>query len=120
VPVRRIAATVDDFALFGNRRLLTQIILTVQLCEILCDNDAFRVGPWALSDAVARANSRLSVRRLRAEICVPSVTTCSGGLGELLAMLISSVQPAEITSLAGYNAGDNERHRGLLRISAST
>jgi hypothetical protein len=54
VHVRTVAATVDDSAFLGQRRLLGEVIGAVQLGDILGDDDAFRIGPGPAPDAVTR------------------------------------------------------------------
>jgi hypothetical protein len=55
---------------------------------------------------------------LGAEIGVPGLAAGAGGLGELLAMPVGAFEAAEIGAFAGTGAGDEERHTGLLRLSA--
>src|SRR4051794_34779194 len=65
VLVRRIAAAVDALALFGERRLLVQIVVPVKVGNVLGDDDAFGVLPRARADPVLRVDG---LRTLRAEI----------------------------------------------------
>ena len=52
VLVRRVAAAVDDLALFGERGLLGEVVGAVQLRDVLGDDDALGVLPRAAADAI--------------------------------------------------------------------
>src|SRR4029077_13872092 len=68
--------------------------------------------------AVAGVDCGLSSRSLSAQIGVPSVVPRPSGLRARLADLVGSGQPAQLGSIAGACAGDEEGHgllRGLLR-----
>src|SRR5580692_4431061 len=114
MPVRRVAAAIDDVAFFGKRGLLGQVVLAMQLRDILGDDDALGIGPGAFADAIACIGCRLAVGCLGAQIGVPGMAAGTGGLRELLATLVCARQPAEIGAVAGADAGDEERHAGLL------
>src|SRR5262249_60604660 len=53
VHVGRVAPPVDRVALLGERRLLGDVVLAVQLGEVLGDHDPLGVLPGAGADAVA-------------------------------------------------------------------
>src|SRR3569623_1812996 len=62
MPVRRVAATVGDVALFAVRRLLGEIVgRTMQVGNVLGDHGALGVLPRPLADAVACVHGRLAV-----------------------------------------------------------
>src|SRR3954471_4861702 len=52
VHVRRVAAAVDALALLGERRLLVDVRVLVQVVQVLGHDLALRVLPRALADAV--------------------------------------------------------------------
>ena len=113
--VRRVAASVDALALFGERGLLVQIVGGVKLRHIFRDDDAFGVLPWAVADAVARIDG---LRPLRAEVGVPRPATCPCRGRERLAMLVGALEAAEVGALARSNTGDEEAHVRRLRLRA--
>src|SRR5437868_3360455 len=109
--VRSFVVRRNNFALFGERRLLVQIIGGVQLRHVFRDDDALGVLPWTAADAVARVDG---LRSLRTEIRMPCLVAGAGPGREGLAMLVGAFDPAEIGALAGSGAADKERHvRGL-------
>ena len=62
VPVRLVAAAVDDLALLVQRGLLGDIVgVAVQVGDVSWRHDAFGVLPRALADAIARVDRRLAV-----------------------------------------------------------
>src|SRR5262249_15194179 len=99
VPVGGVAATVDDIALLGQRRLLADVVVAVQFGDILGDDRPFVVLPRTFTDPISRIDRRLTVRRLGAEIGVPGMAPCSDSLGQLLADPIRPRQAAEIGTL---------------------
>jgi hypothetical protein len=113
VPVRGIAAAVDDIALLGQCGLLGDVVvIAMQIGDILGNDHPFDVLPWTFADAVARVDRRLAVGRLSAEIGVPSVAAGSRGLRQLLANSIRPRQAAEVGALAGAGTGHKEGHVG--------
>src|SRR5438067_4200094 len=114
--VGRIAAAVDDVALLGQRGLLCQIVLTVQLVDILSDDDALGVLPRTLADPVARIDGGFAVGRLGAEIGVPGPAARAGRLRQLLAMPVGAVEAAEIGALTDAGARGEEGDGGLVRV----
>src|SRR5216684_3941874 len=64
MPVRLVAAAVDDFALFAECGLLGQIVRAMQLGDILGDDRALGILPRPLADAVAGVDRGLAARRL--------------------------------------------------------
>src|SRR6516162_6306228 len=77
VLIGRIATAVDDITLLGKRGLFGQIVLTVQVIDVLGDDDALAILPRPPADAIARIDRRLPVRRLRAEIGPPGMVAGS-------------------------------------------
>jgi hypothetical protein len=52
VHVGRVAAALDDLALLRERRLFIDLVVgAVQVIDVLRDEDAFGVVPWAAADA---------------------------------------------------------------------
>src|SRR3954470_15652015 len=89
VPVRRVAAAVDDLALLAERGLLGEVVgRPVQVGNVLGDHSALGVLPRSLADAVARVDGRLAVGGLRGEISAPGLAAGAAGLGQLLALRI--------------------------------
>src|SRR5215831_12498680 len=80
VLVGRVATAVDDIALLGQGGLFGQIVLTMQLIDVLGDDDALAILPRPPADAVPRIDRRLPVRRLGAEISPPGMAAGSSGL----------------------------------------
>ena len=113
---RCVAAAVDDVSLFGQRGLLVEIVVAVQLGNIAGNDDSFGVLPWTVADAIARVDRRRARGRTGAEIRVPGVISRAGGGGERLAMLVRAREPAEIRALAGTRAGYEKSHARLLRL----
>jgi hypothetical protein len=64
VPVGRVAAAVDHLALFVERHLLGEIVVTMQLVDILGDNDALGVLPRAAPDPIVRVDGLGAARRV--------------------------------------------------------
>src|SRR2546426_3346447 len=111
VHVRRIAAPVDHLTLLGQRRLLADVVLAVQLGYVLRDDDALGVLPGTAADAVSRVDRAGS---LGAQIRVPGLGARARGPTEQLAPLVRPGEAAEVPALSGAGAGDEEAHLGLL------
>src|SRR6266540_2064624 len=97
--VRCVAASVDDVSLFGQRGLLVEIVVAVQVGNIASNNDPFGVLPRPFADALARVDRRRARGRTRAKIRTPGVIPRAGGGGQRLAMLVRAREPAEIRAL---------------------
>src|SRR5438477_10381054 len=117
VLVRRIAASVDDVALLGQRGLLVEVVVAVQLREVLGNHDPFGVLPWALADPVAGVGRRRSAAGTGAEVGVPGVIAGARRRGQALAVLVGTRESTVIGALAGACAGDEESHGRLLGAS---
>src|SRR6185437_6419839 len=114
VPVRLVAAAVDDLALLREVVLLGQLVVrAVQIGNAGGDDDALGVGPGALADAVARVHR---AGALRGQIGVPGLAARAGGLREALAVRVGAGETAEVRAFARTVAGDEEGHAGLLRL----
>ncbi len=61
--VGRIAAAVDDLALFRQRGLLGQVVRAVQFGDVLGDGYAFGVHPRPFANAVASVHRSGALRR---------------------------------------------------------
>src|SRR5262245_54602437 len=70
VHVGRVAAAVDGLALLGQRGLLVDLVLAVELGHVLGDDDALGVLPRAAADPVARVDR---ARALRAQVRAPGL-----------------------------------------------
>jgi hypothetical protein len=57
---------------------------------------------------------------LRAEVGAPRLASGPGRLRQRLADLVGALQPAEIGTLAGTRAGNEEGHAALLRLRPAT
>src|SRR5215472_2334922 len=119
VLVGGIATAVDDITLLGKRGLFGQIVLTMQVIDVLGDDDALVILPGPPADAIARIDRRMPVCRLRAEIGVPGMVARSSCLRQLLAEPVRTRQSAEIRSFARSGTGDEEAHVGLLCVRAA-
>src|SRR6266850_2348849 len=84
VHVRRVAAPVDHVTLLGQRRLLGEVVLAVQLGHVLRDDDPLGVLPGARTDAVAGTDGGGA---LRAQIGPPGLAARAGRLCQMLAVL---------------------------------
>ncbi len=116
VAVGRIAAAVHDFALLVERVLLAElVVVAVQVGDVLCDHDAFRVVPGAATDAVAGVDGGLAVGGGRAEVGAPGAIAEAGGVGEHLAVAVRAREPSERGTIAGADAGDEEARARRLR-----
>jgi len=80
VPVGRIAAPVDDFALLRQRGLLSEIVVPVELVDILGDDRPFAVPPRPAPNPIAPIDRGLAIGHLRAEIGAPGVPARSNRL----------------------------------------
>src|SRR6185436_99275 len=70
VHVRRVAPAVDRLALLGQRRLLGDVVLAVQLGHVLGDDGSLGVLPGTSTDAVTRVDG---AGALRAQVGVPGL-----------------------------------------------
>src|SRR6266436_7843141 len=59
VPVGGVADAIDDIALFGEGRLLGQVVGAMELVDVFGDGDTLAVLPWSTADAVAGIDRRL-------------------------------------------------------------
>src|SRR6185312_5654692 len=116
VPIRRIATPVVDVALLRERRLLGQIVGSVQFRDVLGDGHAFGICPWSLADTIARVHR---ARTLGRQVGVPGLRTRANATCELLTVAIGTSEPAKVRTFADSNAGDEERHIRLLRVSGN-
>src|SRR6185295_3934874 len=96
VHVRRVAAAVDDVAALGERSLLSEVVVAVQLSHVVGDDDALGVAPRAGADAVARVDGRAAGARLRAEVGAPDAVARAGSGGERRAQAIGAGEAAEV------------------------
>ena len=106
--VRRVAAAVDDLALFAQCGLLGEIVGAVQLGDVLGDHHALGILPRPLADAVARIHGGLAVGGLGREIGAPGLGAGARGLRQRLAVIVGAGETAEIGAVADADAGDEE------------
>src|SRR5437667_7602853 len=111
--VRRISTPVHGLALFGQRGLLADVVLAVQLGQVVGDDDALGVLPGTFADAVARVDR---AGALGAQIGVPGLGAGARGCTKQLAELVRAGDAAEIGALAGAGASDEEADVGLLGV----
>src|SRR5262249_47623852 len=97
VHVGRIAPPTDRVTLRGERRLLGDVVLSVQVGEILGDDDSLGVLPGAGAKAVAGVDRAVT---LRAQIRVPGPGTGTGRLG---VQLTDPVRPGETPEVAALS-----------------
>src|SRR5439155_13168254 len=108
VLVRRVAPAVDDLAFFGERSLLAEIVVAVQLREVARDDDSLGVLPGSVTDAILCVDRGCALCRGLAEISVPCNASGSRSGRQSLTVLICTREPAEIRTLAGARAGHEE------------
>ena len=114
MPVRLVAAAVDDLALLRQIVLLAELVVgAVQIVDAGGDDHALGIHPRPLADAVARVHRAGALRR---QIRMPGLGPRADRRCEILAMLVGAGKPAEIGALARPGAGDEETHIGLLRL----
>src|ERR1700760_1073713 len=116
VPIRIIADARHHRAALGQRGIAAQLVVrTVQIIDVLRDDDAFGVLPWPGANTVAGIGA-LGLRSFgAAEIGVPSLIAGAYRGCKLLAMGICTLDPAEVATLPDRCAGDEEGHVGCLR-----
>src|SRR5262249_16989522 len=71
VHVGRVPGALADLPFFGQRGLLVEVVVAMKLLDIARDDDAFRVLPGAVADALARMLRRRVAVGARAEIGPP-------------------------------------------------
>src|SRR5436309_174262 len=97
VAVGSVAASVDHFTLFSERRLLAELVfVTMQIGHVFRYTDAFGVVPGALANAVSGIHRRLAVGSDGAEIGAPGVVAGPRSRGQILAVPVGSGQAPEI------------------------
>src|SRR6186713_2068476 len=97
VPVWRVTAPVGHVTFFAERRLLGQIVRSVQFGDILGDGYAFGIHPRPFANAVAGVHGPGALRR---EISVPGFCACASSTRKLLAMTIGASESAKVGTLA--------------------
>ena len=80
------------------------------------NHDAFRVEPWASTDAIARVDDRLIARGRGAEIRSPGSLTRTYRIGELPAERIGATKATEISAQPAPLARQEEGHCGSRRL----
>lgn len=97
VPVRRIAASVNDFSLLVDRRLLRKIVrVTVKLVNVLGNDHTIGITPGSTPDAVAGIDRGL----IRGEIRTPRAVPGADDRRKGRAVAVGSRQPTQSGSVA--------------------
>src|SRR6185369_2503356 len=102
VGVRVVAAPVHRRAFLGQRGLLVEVRVGVQVGDALRDHLALGVLPGALADAVLGVDRLVA---LRAQVGMPSVAARARRLRERLAVLVGAGEAAVVGAFAGAGAG---------------
>src|SRR5690606_16432117 len=97
--VGRVASTVDDVALLGQRSLLAELVVVrVQIVDVLGHHDALGVVPRTGANAVT------GVDGLGRQVRAPRLAARADRGGELLAMGVGAGQAAQVGAVAGTDA----------------
>ena len=110
--VWRVATTIVDLALFGQRGLLGEVVGAVQFGDVLRDRYTLCVHPRTRADTVPRVDRASALRR---QVGVSCLCARTDRRREPLAMLVGASNSAEIGALARADTCHEERHIGLLR-----
>src|SRR5215217_4175637 len=94
VPVRAVSVTIDSPALFGQRRLLVDVVRAMQLSGIFGDHRALGILPWSLADAVAGVDGRRPVGGLGREISAPGSGAGASPLCQRLTVIVGARKTA--------------------------
>src|SRR5690242_1982450 len=118
VQARHDLALLRQIGSFGDIVAETRQVrrIPVQDCEIPGDHVPFRVVPGARANPVAGVDRGLTQPGLSAEIGMPGLVPRAHRSGELLTMRIGPRQSAQIATMTNRAAGDEKRHRMLLRL----
>ena len=119
-----VASAVDRHALFVERELFVNAVavtlnVAMQVGDVLSNNGSLGIEPGTIADTIPGIYRRLAAGGSGAEVRPPGSTAGPRSLGERLAVPIGSRQTAEIGSIPGARAGNEEPHglRGLLGSS---
>src|SRR5260221_1851944 len=97
MPGRRVAETVDDIALLGERGLFGEAIAAVQFCDVLGDDGTLGVLPRTLADAIACVHRGLTVGGLGREVGTPGFgSTGARSLRQRLAIIVGAGETAKV------------------------
>ena len=91
-------------------------IVVVQVVDVGPDYETLGVGPGAISNTVARVDSRLSAGRLRAQIGSPRPAAGAHRLGKLLTVRVRARRTTQIRAIAWSDTGDEEPYRFSLLL----
>jgi hypothetical protein len=86
----------------------------MQVIDVWGDTNSLSVGPGTPSNAVPGIDGRLIAGSARAEIGAPGAIAGPYSLGQLLTVLVGTRQSAQIGSIAGADAREEETHCGRL------
>src|SRR5262245_53643822 len=113
--VRRVATTVHHRALLRQAVLLRQlVVVAVQVIDARRNDDALRIHPRTLADAITRVDGLVRSFCLLTEIRVPGLATDTRSFCQPLAVAIGTGESAELRAVTVAGAGDEETH-GLRR-----
>src|SRR5690606_29119033 len=116
MPIRLVAAAVDDLALLAQGRVLADlVVLAVEIVDRLGDHDSLGVLPGTVADTIARVDGLGAVARLGAEVGAPRALAHARRCRERLAVLVRARDPAQVGPVADADARYEERHIGRLR-----
>src|SRR5215468_1990452 len=116
VPNGGVADASDDGAALGKRAVAAELVVgAVEITDVLGDDDALRVLPRTVTDAIAGVDGLGGRGFRRAEIRVPRLAARACRGRQLLTMGIRARKPAEIATLSEGRTGDEETHVGRLR-----
>src|SRR5262245_27597467 len=106
-----VSTAIDRRPFFGKRVLLAKLVLVaVQIVDILRNDNALRVLPGTLADAIASVHSRLIPRCACAQVRPPRFVAGSSRCSELLTDRVSTGQAAQVRAIARSSARDEEAH----------
>src|SRR4051794_1673358 len=98
--IGRVAHAGNDKAAFRQRRGHAEfVVIAVQIVDVLRDSLALEILPWAVADTITCVDRRPAVCGLRAQIGTPCLAAGPVPLGQLLAMLVRTVQSAQVRAL---------------------
>src|SRR5215475_9630482 len=111
VGIRIVSTAIHWRPFFGKRVLLAKLVLVaVQIVNILRNDNALRVLPGTLADAIASVHGRLIPGCACAQVCPPGFVARSCRCSELLTDRVSTGQAAEVRAIARSSARDEEAY----------
>src|SRR5262245_61347010 len=106
-----VSTSIHRRPFFGKRVLLAKLVLVaVQIVNILRNDNALRVLPGTLADAIASVHGRLISQCACAQVCPPRFVARSCRCSQLLTDRVSTGQTAEVRAIARSSARNEEAH----------